>query len=729
VPLPDKVVPKQLTTSSDLSPAAGLPDFLEAAPGKPVKDPRKDSLLEILWRQRRLVMWAAGISLLFGAIYVTVATPVFTSTSRLYVRRGRPSLLSESHAPPASDDDNFLTTQREVISSTPILSLALSLPGIADLRTFRGHGSPFDVLKKSLVVELGKKVDLLSVSFDSPYPEEADTIVAAVVKSYCLFETDQRHRAADDASTALNLDKSKWERELSEKSADLLAFRTAHGIVALGTASPSDDRLGALNDALVTAHREALSARIQYDQMARQLASNPRLAQRALDPGQAGVAGTSPEELASLRQELALAKARARELRRQYLPGHPALQLAMDRVDELTLEQAAQFKAQLASAQAKEADMAALLEREQRSAIQQNAETAECARLQADISRLQQLVDSVDSRTREIDLTSDDSAVSISVLEPAHTDLNSAKPKRLSSLVTALLAGLFAGAAAACVRDRYDRRLSCAQDVRTLLGVDVLGHLPAMSEALTATDRARQAYLAPGSAMAEACRSIRKSLLRVDHGSPPKTLLIVSPGPGDGRSTLASNLAISLTETGNRVLLLDADLRSPMQNAIFSLDKTRGLAAAIRGGEQVAENGHVAIQHSLVNRLDVLPAGPIVGDPARLLNESGFAELLEKLADTYDYVIVDSPSLGRGPDARILAAHCDACLLMLREGHHNQRGAEQALLSLDNVGANIVGVVLNRTTSYGGQERMIGSPRREPRILPDRMRATALQRS
>jgi capsular exopolysaccharide synthesis family protein len=244
-----------------------------------------------------------------------------------------------------------------------------------------------------------------------------------------------------------------------------------------------------------------------------------------------------------------------------------------------------------------------------------------------------------------------------------------------------------------------------------------------MATEISPSDRAQQAHLAPESAFSQACRTLRSSLLYTAAAAPPRTLLIASPDSADGRTTVASNLAISLAEAGKRVLLVDGDLRSPMQDWIFGLDKVSGLAAALKN-----ESGPAArsgIQPSVVKRLDVLTAGPAVADPVRLLNDRSFAEMLEELAESYDHVIVDCPSIASGPDSRILAALCEASLLVFRDGQTNHRSAQQALAALSSVGANVIGAVLNRGPAPGRSQRIAGMVNRFPSRLPVRLPSPA----
>jgi capsular exopolysaccharide synthesis family protein len=687
----------------------------------------QDSLLEILWRQRKLVLRAALIGLAISLLYLVFASRQYTSASRLMVSRGRASLLDNSHAPPASDDDNFLSTQREIVSSNPVLALALGSPAMQGLRTFEGRTSKFDTLKKQLGVEVGKKVDLLSVSFEGKYPQENTVIVNAVVQAYIEFETDQRQAASRAAIVALNAEKQQTEKDLAQKNKELIAFRAANNLMDVGaSASQSNEaQTHALNTALTQADLDVVAARTQYSQALQQLQANPQLKKQLEESTTADPADASPEDLALLKQELSLARARAREMQRQYLPGHPAVKLAGERVDQLTLQLVRALKAQLGLAQAKEIELQDLLDAEKLAAIRQSAALVEFDRLSTNITHLQQMADSVDRRARELGLSGDDSDVTINVLETAHADEHPTKPQKSVALVMGLLAGLFAGAVTAAVRDRYDRRMSTPQDVQSLLGLEVLATLPAISAEIVPVDRALQAHLAPDSETAEAFRTLCTSLLYAGNGKPSKILLVASPNAGDGRSTVASNLAISFAESGARVLLVDADLRSPMQDWIFSATTAgvRDFAPGIDSENDLA--GLCQITHSGVKRLDVLTTSSSIKDPIRFLNDRSFAEHLEKQADEYDQIIVDSPSLHSVPDARMLAAHCDASLLVLRQGGSNRLDAEKALQSLQRVGAAVIGVVFNNIPVETGQEAGKFPMKTDALLTQQRRRASA----
>ena len=195
----------------------------------------------------------------------------------------------------------------------------------------------------------------------------------------------------------------------------------------------------------------------------------------------------------------------------------------------------------------------------------------------------------------------------------------------------------------------------------------------------------------PRSGVAEAFRTVRTAIYFGGAERAGKTILVTSPTPGDGKSTCVSNLAIAVAQGGRRTLLIDADCRRPVQHKTFKLDDKIGLSSVLTGRATLDE----AIQHTDVERLDVLPCGPLPHNPAELLDSQPLLDLLAEAGRRYDQVLVDSPPVTLVSDARVLAAGCDASMLVLRSERSTRRGATLAWNALSSVGANLLGVIVN----------------------------------
>jgi capsular exopolysaccharide synthesis family protein len=257
-----------------------------------------------------------------------------------------------------------------------------------------------------------------------------------------------------------------------------------------------------------------------------------------------------------------------------------------------------------------------------------------------------------------------------------------------------------------------DDRFRTVAEMRAATGLPLLGIVPNLGNGSAAL-LGQQALLEPLSPAAESCRMIRTAIHYGGAKDGRRTLLITSASSGEGKSTLASNLAITLAQTGRRVLLIDADLRLPIQHKIFGAINSNGLTTLLQGGAPLEE----AIEPTEINGLELLPAGPLVRNPAEMLNSPVFSELLDTLYDRYDHVVIDSAPVVGLADSRIIAASCDATLLVLRAGVSTRRNAALARSGLHSVGAQLVGIVVN-DTSEGPQTSYTYVPRRPAHRQP-----------
>jgi capsular exopolysaccharide synthesis family protein len=320
--------------------------------------------------------------------------------------------------------------------------------------------------------------------------------------------------------------------------------------------------------------------------------------------------------------------------------------------------------------------------------------------------RTEKLCDILDERIKEVNLTEEAAGMDtiVNILEVAapsrKNDPSYPSPARF--LGGGLLLGGLAGFGLAWLRELMDQRLKSVDEIADVLQLPVLGVVPQTD---ISGDRSRAGQLvsqSPRSSVAEAIRTLRTALHFGLAGHNVKIIAITSPVPGDGKSTMASNLAIAMAQADQRVLLIDADLRKPTQHLIFNLSAEKGLGSVLGERQPVDE----AIIHTNFQRLDVLPCGPLPSNPVELLNTGYFGELLEMLKGRYDKIIIDSPPVMPVADARVIAASSEATLLVLRAERSTRRMSLGARNELWQVRAARLGVVLNavptrKQGSYG----------------------------
>ncbi len=204
----------------------------------------------------------------------------------------------------------------------------------------------------------------------------------------------------------------------------------------------------------------------------------------------------------------------------------------------------------------------------------------------------------------------------------------------------------------------------------------------------------------PKAVSSEAFRTLRTNLQFTSPDRKLRTILITSPGPDEGKSTVAANLAIAWAQSGSRVVLIGADLRKPILHRIFGVPSLPGLTGYLTENISLEK---IIVPSRIVDGLDLIPSGPIAPNPAELLQSKRMDELLEQLGGSYDYIIFDAPPVVIVTDAAVLASKSDGTLLVIRSGDVPTEMALRAKALLENANANILGVVLNRVPLHEGR--------------------------
>jgi capsular exopolysaccharide synthesis family protein len=499
------------------------------------------------------------------------------------------------------------------------------------------------------------------------------------------------------ASTLLS-EKRKAEAELAEQVKASQAFAVQHDII--GSASDRGalqaQTLSSIAASVMAANLDVVSTKSRLDEVRRGSVSGGDLdaiTESEFADG-SGVSGLKDDE--AVRAQLIQAQATLAALSREWMPNHPLVRAARKSVDDLTVAHKRAVAAAYFAACKREKELKDFYASEQRRLVKQDAYAAEYGRMLAKVGQLEKLVDSLDDRMRELSVTDDGAMATVTVLEPARADERPTSPRRGRALGIGLMAGLMIGALAACVRDRLDTRITSAEQIRQHLGLVPMGVLPEMSTTVAPRARALHAFHNSHSPMADVCRELRTAILYNAGGEQVKTILIASPSEGEGRTTIASNLAISLAQAGRRVLLIDADLRNPMQDRMFRVEDAGGLGDLLGAGTFNPDEAARNIQQTLVPNLEILTSGGKRTNSAELFNSRVLTELLHWVGKEFDNVIIDTPPSRTDTDARIIASSCDATLLVLCRGKHNRNVVAQTCDDLVNVGARIFGVVLNQ---------------------------------
>lgn len=291
---------------------------------------------------------------------------------------------------------------------------------------------------------------------------------------------------------------------------------------------------------------------------------------------------------------------------------------------------------------------------------------------------------------------------SVSLIDRARPDDEPVLPRTKVNVVLAAALGLLIGLAGALLAERSDGRLASVVEIESICSAPRVGTVPlARNGGMRLAPRPHGAGVLPQlGPEAEAFRELRTNLKFLRPDDPIRTVLVTSPGPGDGKSAIAANLAAVLAQAGIRTLLIDADLRKPTIHESFSLPNDRGLTEFLRGAVASADTAFAAMPN-----LHVLPAGPLPPNPSELVASRRMRDVLQAMAQRFDMIVIDSPPVVPVTDAALLATITDVTLLVVRCGLTSRGGLGRALRALANVHVQPGGLVINaaprRRDRYG----------------------------
>jgi succinoglycan biosynthesis transport protein ExoP len=660
---------------------------------------RETNLLQLCWKSRWLILLLMGVGGVASWFVVQRVTPLYTSISRICVERNLPRILSSDGQ--VSESSNFLYTQAELIQSTSVLAAAVDAPGNADLETFRNIDNRVGYLKKHLHVVVGGQDEIINVVAELSNGKDAAQLVNSVVDAYISKYVEQRRTKTVDVLNVLRNDKERRDAELEERRKALEDFRQQHAALAVHVDKENvvTSRFAALADELNSTEISLLETKARYYRI-KEMYDSPTQRPMLLEMASTQQKGARDVELESRVQQVeqSLISERA-----HWGEGHPRVRLLRDSLDELRARLEKQNKAVIDSfvesvqqdyelLDHKRNELRAAYDKQFKMATEVSSQALELTALEDALKRTEHDCDILEDRMKELNLTEEVGSMNVSIMDPAAPPTIPSYPVHSQFLAAGIFLGGLTGLGLAWLRDLLDHRIRTIEEMGEVLQLPVLGALPYFGDGRGAAQAGQLVATSPRSMAAETVRTLRTAIHFGLGGAQSKTIAVTSPSPGDGKSTVASNLAIAMAQSGQRVLLIDADLRKPTQHNIFEVSPERGLGSVLAERRPVEE----AIIPGVSGSLDLLPCGPCPANPVELLNNGFFAELIDSLKNRYDKIIIDSPPVMPVADARVIAAMADATILVLRAEHSTRRLSIAARNELWRVRAPRLGLVVNR---------------------------------
>lgn len=572
------------------------------------------------------------------------------------------------------------------------------------------------VLQARLQISPLEETRIVRISVTDRDPERAATLANAVAEAYIAKTLEDRMGSTVSALEWLGTQLDTLRSQLDNSELALHRFKEEHNVLSVSMEDRQNlvaSDIEHFNEALT----KARTRRIELQARAVRI----RTIADGDEPEEAAAAFPDNDSLSRLRDQLREKLAAQEGLRPRYGPQHQRMQQLDSEVNDLRRQLREEINGLLRAADADlrevsrvESGFRQALDEAHSAGLELNLREIEYSRLNRARENNAKLYDLVLQRTTETDLTRMLRTTHARMLDRALRPGAPVSPRFLTNVAGGVGGGAILGLALAFLLSRLDRRLKSVAEVEAM-GLTILGILPRIDEgdeaqpqyarrrkrengrrrppSATGVEVTRDLFVHshPMSAAAECCRTIRTNLTFISAADPIRALVVTSASPREGKTTVTTNVAISLAQSGKRVLMVDTDLRRPRIHRAFKISGARGVTSVIVGEERLED---VTVETSIPN-LDVLPCGPIPPNPSELLHSQRFAKLVERALELYDRVIFDSPPLGAVTDAAVLAPQVDGALLVIKAHATTRDAIESALRQLADVGANVVGGVLN----------------------------------
>ncbi|QDS96944.1 polysaccharide biosynthesis tyrosine autokinase [Adhaeretor mobilis] len=671
------------------------------------------NLLSIAWQARWLLLLTVLLGVGCAWLYLQRVVPRYTSVSRIYVERSLPQIFASDAQRGTSS--SYLYTQAELITSTPVLAAAANAPESSQLETFRSTDNPIGLLKKNLSVQVGKNDDIINVMIELPSAEDAAQIVNSVVDAYISKYAEERRTDTVEVLNILRNEKQRRDAELEQRIEALEKFRGQNAALAVqvGEENVITKRFAALASELDRVELALLDSKARHNRT-QQMLESPSLRPFLLElaSGQQSVAQDISLEnrlQVDLEKQIQDIQLQIDALRATWGDGHTRVKLALQSKAAMEerlakqLEATEERKKAIVSAyvetvsqehqllEQKREELQRSYDKQFKLAMQVNSQAAKLTTLENSLARTVRDVDRVDEQIKGINLTEDVGAMNVSIMEVARASSEPTYPIPARFLAIGALLGGLTGFGLAWLRDLMDHRLKSIEEIAATLQLPVLGALPLSAGKDDRHETGRVVLTHPRSMAAESFRTLRTAIHFGLTRDDAKVIAITSPSPGDGKSVVASNLALTMAQADQRVLLIDADMRKPKQHEVFEIQVEHGLSSVLAERRPADE----VIQRTEVDTLDLLPCGSRPTNPVELLNNGYFSELLHELQQKYDKIVIDSPPVMPVADARVISAQTDATILVLRADCSTRRMSVAARDELWRVRAQRIGIVVN----------------------------------
>ena len=685
---------------------------------------------------------------IFIIIVMTVAvntfkmTPIYKATAKIQIEKQNPKILSIEEVVSFNDrDDSYYQTQYKILESRPLAKAVIneldlkhhwgfidnekkrvftvkikgylnnlfnffspsSKPLIAQTnpslslsleeRKKRRESLLIDFFLDNVQIEPVRKTELVNINFLSKDPDLARKIANTIAEQYIQRNLNLKHEAALEANNWLNHHIGELKKKLETSEEALHTYKEKNKIVSLEEKQNIIvQKLSDLSSAVTEAKKKSIGLETLYKQI-KGFNSN----KEAIESLPAVINNSLIQGLKI--EYISLVGAYNSESKK-YGPKHLHIVKIASRIKTLEKRIASEVKKIINSikidyevALAQEKVLLQALEEQKKEALELNKKAIKYNVLKRDTESNKQMFEVVLTRLKETDLTRGLKTTNVRIIERAEVPKNPVKPNIKSNLIQAALAGLFIGVIFAFFLEYLDNTIKTPEDVKRYLGIRFLGPVPHFNSSKQKDVSSPELITLhkPKSHTSEAYKGLRTNILFSFPDNKPKTILVTSANPMEGKTITSVNLAVTMAQSGAKVVLIDCDMRKPRLHHILKLPNDKGVSSLIIGQNSLKE----VLQEGPIQNLSVIPCGHRPPNPSELLASPNLKKILDELKIHYDLILIDSPPVVPITDSVIISRLVDGVILVLQGGATSRDVIIRGRDLLLNANAHIIGTIIN----------------------------------
>jgi capsular exopolysaccharide synthesis family protein len=690
--------------------------------------------LRILRYRQNMIITTLCIAALVGTGYYALATRYYQSTAKLLIVQQH-----EDHLSTVGDhvsSDNTMATHRELVVSPVVLKNAIE--NLPPEHRFDFQCKPpskwVPTLANNLMAKTVRRTNFIEVRYQCQNPEMAAATVRAIIESYLQFVENTHKGTASEVVDVLTTERTKLETSLAGKQYELQKFRQEVGHIAVssddGVVEPIVKRAIFLNDNLMVAQQKRLELQASLasietalengEDVHQYLASVEEIVGRQMMLASLGLSKQDLDLLSQREKQLLDVQAELKRQSRFLGPNHEEILSLQDEAESIasylqtyrsnvgqrfdTVSNAElgpvvkrMLKQSVVQAVRKEEQILASFAEARSEAARHSGDLVKLQMLEREVARLETQYDMLFEKIAAVDIRQVQAPIRATVVEEPLPNQTPVTPRLQKVVLVSLLGGLILGGVVVYVQDVLDDRFSSPEEMATQLSVPVLAIVRPLEPLDAEGLESIHANVDPHSFKTEAFRTLRTTISL--NANVTERLLISSSEPGDGKTTISANLAVSFAQAGRRTLIIDADLRKPGLTALLGMKGQVGVSDILVEGGDIAGLAEKIVRQTDVDCLDVIPAGLRRPNPAELLSGSSLAELLAWADSRYDQVLVDCPPVLAVSDAQIVGRLVDGAILVVRPDKNHRRLVLRACENFTSTGTSVIGVVANSLSS------------------------------